>query len=100
MREMGHEDSIVRNYDLLRWNGKGEMHLYLAMRHLNEPVRSAEDARNWLPEIAQRFANMGAPRPDLHVLSNRLRAWYVHNRIEAGTYQQWFLSDMVRAARA
>lgn len=101
MRELGQEDAILRNYDVMSTQGKGggSSHLYLAIRRLGEPARTQEDALNWLSEIAQRFVNMGAERPDIAVLHNRLRGWYVWDRIRMGEYKQWFLSEAVKARR-
>ena len=102
MRELGQEDAILRNYDVLRYNGKDNgwrLHLWLAVKRLGEPAKSVEDAQNWLNELAQRFVNMGAERPALSVLDNRLRAWYVWDKIRRDEYQQWYLSGMVKERR-
>lgn len=100
MREMGQEDAIFRNYDLL-WNcGKHHaenpsesMHLWLALKRIN--VFQHGEPRSRIPwgvaEVAQRVVNLGGERPPNSQVVIRLIAWYNWDRIRKGEVQQFML---------
>lgn len=104
MRELGQEDAIFRNYDLLRYSGNGQGQLYAAMKQLGMDmtrIQKWEYADNFVPEVAQNIANMYCltTRPDPAQVRIRLIAWYTWDRIRRGVVTQWFLSEMVKGKR-
>lgn len=98
MRELGMEDAIFRNYDLLKFTGrdrKWELHLWLAMRRMGLEPANSKTAADMIPEVAQRIANVySCPRPDYETLRIRIIAWAVWDRIRTGETQTWFKSEM------
>lgn len=100
MRELGQEDAVFRNYDLL-WNtGKSTepgnekpLHLWLALKRSG--LMEHGDTYSHIPwavaEAAQRLVNLGMARPTNPQLVLRLVAWFNWDRIRCGEYQQFML---------
>lgn len=98
MREMGHEDAIMRNYDIMRFVGSGELRLSLALSRIGIPHRS-DEALNYVPEVCGRLTAMGQPAASVPQVRTRLIGWYEWDRIRRGDIRSWFLSEMVHSAR-
>jgi hypothetical protein len=98
MRELGTEDSVMRNYDITRMTGEGSTHLWLALKRIGVPC-TAKDHENYVPEVRARLVAIGVPEPPLPQVRIRLIAWYNWDRIRKGEVGSWFLSEMVHNAR-
>lgn len=99
MRELGQEDAIMRNYDIMRFAGKGETHLWLAlgrigMREAGTPIPLL------LHSVCTALRNVGCAAPNPEQVRQRLIGWYTWDRIRKQEITQWFLSEMVRRQRA
>jgi hypothetical protein len=98
-RELGQEDTIMRNYDLLGYVGKSPeiadkpMHLWLALKRSGLMLN--DDSWTYAPwamaEGAQRIVNLGGERPTNQKLAVRLMAWYTWDRIRKGDLQQYLM---------
>lgn len=100
MRELSQEDTIMRNYDITRYTGKGETHLWLALKRIGLSGVQANTVENYVPEVAQMLANIGpSPIPEFERVRVRLIGWYTWDRIRKGELSSWFLSEMVKRSR-
>lgn len=106
MRDMGHEDAVLRNYDVMKFVGPERtsengwnLHLWLALKRIGIHSTKSEESLNYLPEVAARLQAMGHPRPDFEQVRIRLIAWFTWDRIRKGDIQQWFIAEHIRQMR-
>ncbi len=85
MRELGHEDAIIRNYIDLRTDSMHDNHacVYSAIVRIGLPVEKG----NWklaVYAVMQMLVNMGLERPDFDVVRIRLNQYYQWDKIRTG----------------
>jgi hypothetical protein len=99
MREMGLEDTVFRNYNVMALTGKGDIHLWAAIRRAGFQASTAEDALNTIPTVIARLAALGVQRPTYEQVRVRLIGWYTWDRIRKGEVQSWMLSEYAKNNR-
>lgn len=98
MREMGQEDAVFRNYDLLWACGQGvpDLHMWLGLRRAGIPNPSTKNIQAGMDQLAQWLVDCGIERPAPDTLMWRLVAWYTWDRIREGEVQQFMLRSRKR----
>lgn len=100
MRELGQEDSIMRNYDVMKYAGRGAFALMFGVQRIGIPVRHVDEAPNYIPEVMARLQAIGFKELNPDQVRVRLIGWYTWDRIRKGDIQQWFMAEHIRSARA
>lgn len=100
MRELGHEDTILRNYDVTRLAGlktdkEDSAVLRLALRRAGI-YSGNSDAANYVPEVAARLDALGLRYISLTQIRVRLIAWFYWDRLRAGEVSTWFKNELLR----
>lgn len=94
MRELGQDDAITRNYDLLHLNGsKPGMVLDRAAARMGLDQRNI--ARPFiLPTIGAQMRSVGYnPPTDVEAFAALVREWYIWDRIRTKDLQRWPLKS-------
>lgn len=101
MRELGQEDAVLRNYDVLKFAGtkKDSVGLNLALRRIGIAA-PAKETLNYIPEVMARLKAIGIDTTDFDKVRVRLVGWYTWDRIRKGDIQQWFLAEHIKRLRA